>query len=186
MIEENKHLKPSKEIIEFIISYESLHDGDLSTIELEPKLCPAGYWTEGYGSVITVNGKMAHAGIFPTLESILPYRTTKTKEEAKEKLIEALNSRCIYVKNKLTVPVNQSQFDALLSHYYNCGYSKHLYHLVNTNADIEEIKEWFMNHYIKAGGKVLKGLQLRRADEFEIYYYKEYKRDYVISFKKKE
>lgn len=32
--------------------FESLHDGDLTIIGLQPKMCPAGIWTEGYGNAI--------------------------------------------------------------------------------------------------------------------------------------
>lgn len=34
---------------EIVKHYESLHDGDLKQIGLQPKLCPAGIWTQGYG-----------------------------------------------------------------------------------------------------------------------------------------
>src|SRR5665647_1325406 len=39
--------------------FESLHDGDLTIIGLQPKMCPAGIWTEGYGNAIIdpVTGK---------------------------------------------------------------------------------------------------------------------------------
>lgn len=45
-------MKTSENGIILIKHYESLHDGDLSRIGLQPKMCPAGYWTEGYGHAI--------------------------------------------------------------------------------------------------------------------------------------
>ena len=35
-----------------IKSYEGIMDGDPSTINLDPYLCPAGYWTIGWGHVV--------------------------------------------------------------------------------------------------------------------------------------
>ena len=45
-------MKIGKEGIDLIKKWESLHDGNLKLIGLQPKMCPAGYWTEGYGNVI--------------------------------------------------------------------------------------------------------------------------------------
>ena len=42
-------MKTGTKGIELIKSFESLHDGDLSKIGLQPKMCPAQIWTEGYG-----------------------------------------------------------------------------------------------------------------------------------------
>ena len=33
--------------IDLIKEFESLHDGDLKQVGLQPKMCPAGIWTEG-------------------------------------------------------------------------------------------------------------------------------------------
>lgn len=38
--------------IKLLKHYESIHDGDLKTIGLQPKQCPTGYWTMGWGHVI--------------------------------------------------------------------------------------------------------------------------------------
>ena len=47
----------NEELILWIVTYyESLHDGDLKMIGLQPKMCPVGIWTEGYGSAITIDG----------------------------------------------------------------------------------------------------------------------------------
>jgi len=34
-------------LIKLIVRYESLHDGDLKQIGLQPKMDPIGIWTEG-------------------------------------------------------------------------------------------------------------------------------------------
>ena len=38
--------------LNLIKHYESLHDGDMKTIGLQPKQCPVGLWTMGWGHVI--------------------------------------------------------------------------------------------------------------------------------------
>ena len=38
----------NKEGIVLVKHFESLHDGDLTMIGLQPKLCPAGIWKAGY------------------------------------------------------------------------------------------------------------------------------------------
>ena len=72
-----------------------------------------------------------------------------------------LDKFCAHV-NALDRTWTQNQFDALVSFTYNCG-AANLKRLVanRTNAQIAEA----IPKYNKAGGKVLKGLQRRRADE---------------------
>ena len=42
-------MKTNNEGIKLIKDFESLHDGDLTLIGLQPKMDPIGIWTEGYG-----------------------------------------------------------------------------------------------------------------------------------------
>ena len=78
--------------ISLIKFYESLHDGDLKKIGLQPKMCPAGIWTVGYGHALRdidgtwlkgVAGYQRILEIYPDLETI-------TIEEAEELLEEDL------------------------------------------------------------------------------------------------
>ena len=57
---------------EIVKHYESLHDGDLKKIGLQPKLCPAGIWTQGYGRAMRKKN-----GSFMTSKN-----TTKAQAEA--------------------------------------------------------------------------------------------------------
>jgi len=51
----NIDLSPAIDIIK---AFEGLKDGDPSTVRLEPYLCPAGYWTIGWGhTVLDPRGK---------------------------------------------------------------------------------------------------------------------------------
>ena len=68
--------------------------------------------------------------------------------------------------NALNLPLNQNQFDALVSFTYNCGAGS-LKSLCN-NRTIEEIGEKIVL-YNKAGGKVLNGLVRRRNEEQALY-----------------
>ena len=176
-----KELKPSENLINFIRAYESLHDGDLTALGLQPKLDACDIWTEGYGEVMYIEGVRATIRNYPTLASVIPHRTIKTEAEANIKLIDSLNSRALKVNEHITRELKQNEFDALLSHYYNCGYSETLFKLVNKQADSKKIKDWFTKHYITGGGVVLKGLQLRRQDEAQMYFLGDYTRDYKFS-----
>ncbi len=39
-------------IEQLVKGFEGLHDGNRRTPQLEPELCPAGYWTIGWGAVV--------------------------------------------------------------------------------------------------------------------------------------
>ena len=174
-------MKPSKEIVEFIKKYESLHDGDLNVIGLQPKLDGAGIWTEGWGHAMRRNAKFMRLKDYPTLESILPYRKIKTLEEADCYLAADIAKAAQLVRRNLKIRVSQNEFDALLSHCYNCGVSGTLYKRVNGKTSKAAIKDWFVNRYITAQGIPLRGLQYRRNDEWEIFAGINYKREYKLS-----
>ena len=168
----------SPQIKEFIKAYETKHDGDLSTIGLEPKLDGAGIWTEGWGKAMVHNGRFMRVSEYPTLESIMRYRTITNDAEADEALENKLNEIAAGVRKRLRVQVTQYQFDALVSHAYNCGFSDTLYNRINNDAPEERIQEWFTRHFITSGGVRMEGLVLRRYDEYEIWKNINYTREY--------
>ena len=45
-------MKTSSNGIAMIAMFEQYHDGDLSMIGLQPKMCPAGIWTVGLGHAL--------------------------------------------------------------------------------------------------------------------------------------
>jgi lysozyme len=154
--------------IDLIKHFESLHDGDLLEIGLQPKMCPAGIWTEGWGQVIRDLRGQSFKGI-ANKEKAYTNSVVKTKEQA-DKLLE--KSLIVYeeiVMRKIKVPLKENQFDALVSYTYNTGGSDNLFKLINLNAPIEQIKKWFETKYITANGKVLNGLVARRKAEFKLY-----------------
>ena len=72
-----------------------------------------------------------------------------------------------YVNEYVSVPLNQSQFDALCSWVYNLGPAnlKTSTMLRVLNEGKYELVPSEMKKWCKAGGKVLEGLQRRRLAE---------------------
>lgn len=158
-------MKTSQIGIDLIKHFEGLHDGDLSVIGLQPKLCPAGIYTEGYGRAMRdKNGnfikdkKTAYANI-----------SIHTEADAEEALRQDLRVFESIVIQKLKRPVKQNQFDSLVSHAYNTGgSSKTLFEMVNSDNPL--LKSWWVSHYIIGGGKKLNGLIARREAEAKLYF----------------
>lgn len=169
-IQEVATIKTSQKGIDLIKHFESLHDGDLSVIGLQPKMCPAGVWTEGWGHVI----RDGNGNVLKGAENkgmAYAYSTIHTEKKADEVLInEDLPVYEAIVMRKLSIPVNQNQFDALASHTYNTGGSSTLFRLINNKASRDEIYKWFTEHYIMGDGKVLPGLVKRRKAEADLYF----------------
>lgn len=161
-------MRTSKTGIDLIKHFEGLHDGDLHVIGLQPKMCPAGIWTEGYGRAMrddkgkfikgAENKKLAYSRI-----------TIKTEAQAEKALQEDLPSyeRLVIINSKRSL--SQNEFDALVSHRYNTGGSKTLAEMVNSENIL--LKPWWISHYIMGGGKVLKGLVERRKAEAKLYFF---------------
>lgn len=174
--------KPSLQVIVFIKHYEQLHDGSLKMIGLQPKPDARGIWTEGYGhAMVDRSGKFRTTKDYPTIQSILPYQTVYTEKEALYLLERDVNIFANGVNRRLKIKVSQHQFDALVSHAYNCGFSETLYRRVNSRASEKDIKSWFTTKYITADGQYLKGLQYRRNDEYQIWAGINYEREYNLS-----
>lgn len=164
-------MKTSNLGVSLIKHFESLHDGDLSKIGLQPKECPAGILTIGYGHALKdingswlkgVNGYRRMLEIYPDLETI-------TIEEAEDLLIEDLQ----YFEdriNSLKLKLTQYQFDAVVSFCFNCGFGNFLSStlLRRIKGEKGSIAEAFAM-WSKAGGKTLKGLVLRRESESILY-----------------
>jgi lysozyme len=162
-------MKTSNIGIELIKEFESLHDGDSSLIGLQPKMCPAGVWTEGYGHAMRdskgnfIKGKA---------NKTLAYNNAKvkTKTEATKLLFQDLDPREYIVEQKVKVDLNQNQFDALVSYVYNTGGSSTLYNLINKKAPDADIKKWIETKYISADGVKLAGLVRRRKAESNLFF----------------
>ena len=82
-----------------------------------------------------------------------------------------------YVNNSVTAPINQDQFDALVSWVYNLGggnlKASTMLKVLNA-GQYEEVPAQMMR-WNKAGGKVLEGLTRRRQAEANLFMGKEWK-----------
>lgn len=157
-------MKISQIGIDLIKHFEGLHDGDLKQIGLQPKKCPAGIWTQGYGIAMRdKNANFLKGNVMP--------KVTISEAEAEMLLDQTLDVFENIVTRKIKILIKQNQFDALVSHTYNTGGSDTLFKLINQKAPAEQIKKWFETKYITAGGKKLNGLIERRKAESKLFFH---------------
>ena len=90
-----------------------------------------------------------------------------TQQRADALLLNLIPKYEAIIKGKVTVNLNQNQFDALLSFVWNTGGSKTLFSLINTNDT--GVYDFWTKNYIKGGGVVLPGLVSRRKTEADLY-----------------
>lgn len=129
----------------------------------------AGVWTIGWGATYYRDGKKVKQG------------DVISQQEADELFDFHLNQFCTEVKCIVFQPLNDNQFSALVSFAYNVGSDidadslaeglgdSTLLKKVNMNPNNPSIRDEFMK-WVRAGGKVLKGLQRRRAAEADLYF----------------
>lgn len=128
----------------------------------KPYLCPAGVPTIGYGSTYYQNGvkvKLTDPAI---------------SEEAAEQLLKVNLVHYERGVDSMTKDhINQTQFDALVSFAYNVGLVNYknstLLKRVNADPNDPDIEKQFMR-WVRAGGKVIKGLIVRRNAEAALYF----------------
>lgn len=136
------------------------HEG----LSLKPYLCPAKIPTIGYGNTYYPNGKRVTLLDEPI-----------TKEYALEIFKEIADRFAKAVSKLVVVPLNQNQFNALVSFAYNVGVANFqkstLLKKVNKNKDDISIELEF-NKWVFAKGVKLNGLVKRRKDESNIYFKK--------------
>ena len=161
-------MNTSQKGLSLIVSYEGLHDGDLKQTGIQPKMDPVGIWTEGYGRAMKKPNGSWVKGIADK-NYAYAHITIKTEKEAQIALSQDIKVYETIVARNIKVPLNQNQFDALVSYVYNTGGSSTLYKLINTKAKIKDIETWWTTRYISGQGKVLPGLIRRRKEEFNLY-----------------
>ena len=117
-------------------------------VRLTAYKCPAGVYTIGYGHTRGVQ-----RGMRITEEEAIAYLTA-----------DLLNSEKAVERYDSVYHWNQNEFDALVSFTFNCGAANLRSLLRNGRRNRSQIAET-LPLYRKAGGKVLKGLERRRAAE---------------------
>ena len=133
-------MKTSQRGINFIKQFEG--------VRLTAYKCPAGVYTIGYGHTRGVT-----RGMKITEEEASAFLAADLRNS--EKAVERYDS--IY-------HWNQNEFDALVSFTFNCGAANLRSLLRNGRRNRSQIAAT-LPLYRKAGGKVLKGLERRRAAE---------------------
>ena len=158
-------MKTSENGLDLIKHYESIHDGDLTKIGLQPKVDPVGIWTVGWGRALrTPRGSWIKD--FSDIERYHPEMLTIDENRADE----LLQSDLLPVENWLNLQesLDQNEFDALVSFAFNCGISalenSTLWRRIKASADAPMITDAFLM-WNKGGGKVLNGLTFRRKTE---------------------
>jgi lysozyme len=140
-------------------------------VRSRPYQCPALLWTVGVGHVIDPH----HAKVPLADRKQLPipagWDRVLTAEEIDEILRKDLNRFEAGVLRLIKVSMTQGQFDGLVSFSFNVG----LGNLQNSTlrmkmnrGDYAGAAEQFLV-WTKAGGKVLKGLVIRRTHEKEMF-----------------
>lgn len=152
--------------IDLIKSFEGIRDGDKLTPNFDAYLCPANYWTIGYGHVVRSGGVMLH-GPENKAKARQAYPNGLTLEQCENLLAEDLTGYCRAVESLVKVPISDNQFAALVSLSYNIGqgaFSKSTLLMRLNRCDYSGAAEQF-ERWNKAGGKVLAGLTRRRIAE---------------------
>ena len=117
-------------------------------LRLTAYMCPAGVYTIGYGHTRGVK-----RGMKITEEEASAFLTADLRNS--EKAVERYDSVYHW---------NQNEYDALVSFTFNCGATNLRALLRNGRRNRSQIAAT-LPLYRKAGGKVLKGLERRRAAE---------------------
>ena len=124
-------------------------------LRLKAYKCPGGVWTIGYGHT---------AGVKPGM--------VISEAQAEEYLMADLIASEKYL-NDLRLAINQNQFDALISFFYNVGtgnFSRStLLRKVRANPQDNSIMDEFLK-WVYSKGRVLPGLQRRRLAEMKLYF----------------
>lgn len=157
--------------VEIIKSFEGIADGDPSTVNLDPYLCPSGYWTIGWGHVVrditgsTFRGKESKAAA----KRIYPKGITR--KEAEVILLNDIKKVEAFISSTVKVPLNDNQLAALISFTFNVGHGNFnrstLLRRLNAKdyaAVPAQLKRWN-----KSNGRVSKGLTRRRELEAKLW-----------------
>ena len=129
------------------------HEG----VRSRPYRCPANLWTVGVGHLIGDGKSLPDS-----------WNRTFTKEEIDGLLKSDLRRFELGVHKMLpNVPLRQHEFDAIISFCFNLGlgcFQRSTLRQALLRGDKKAAMESLVK-YCRAGGKILKGLQIRRLDE---------------------
>lgn len=126
----------------------------------KPYLCPAGYWTIGYGTVFKPDGSQVNENHEPI-----------TKETAEEWLQHELRHNYMAGVLKLSplLADRPEALGAITDFAYNLGVARYRASTLRKRINAED---WAgareeLGRWVRGGGKILRGLVLRRKAEAE-------------------
>ena len=123
----------------------------------KPYLCPAGRCTIGYGHVLTPE----ELKVFAVIDETMAEKWLANDAAVAE----------IAVRRLVTTPLQQNQFDALVSFTFNLGtgsLQRSTLRRVINRAELNSIPTQWMR-WVWGGGRKLPGLAKRRAAELAFY-----------------
>lgn len=171
----------NKATTDLIKYFESLHDGNLQKIGLQPKMDPVGIWTEGWGRAMIDPATKKFLKGAANAGRATQYQTIDTKEEADIALETDLKRYVKYADDAIGADIwdklNENQRGALTSFVYNCGVGDPAYKIwgnvrafINGTMTKVALITYWETSVIKSGGKILKGLVNRRAAEPKLFF----------------
>ncbi|MDD2465639.1 MAG: lysozyme [Desulfobulbus sp.] len=157
--------------VELIKSFEGILDGNPRTVNLDPYLCPAGYWTIGWGHVVLDPRGKQIKGAENKKQAFAIYPTGLPLAEAEVLLADDIRRFSAGVEKLLQVEISDARFCALLSFAYNVGIGalarSTLLRVIN-EGNPHKAPDQFLR-WTKSGGKVLAGLKRRREAEVNLW-----------------
>jgi len=162
----------TKSGFDLIKHYESLHDGDLSQIGLQPKMDCLGIWTEGWGAAIYDSENRIVKGA-ANKSKAYEFSKIKTEAQAEADLIAKVSRIESAVRSYFNPKVffTDNEVSAITCFSYNCGLGalkgSTLLRKLNMGdrGRIDEILNWDKGQ--DANGKMIQlpGLTARRKSE---------------------
>lgn len=143
------------------------HEG----VRYKPYRCPALLWTVGVGHVLYPEQGKLPMDQRMAFQLRLQDNRTWTKEEVDALLVYDLKRFVRGVSVYCPTGLNQGRIDALVSFAFNLGngtLQRSTLRMKHNRGDYIGASNEFLK-YVKAGGKVLKGLVKRRNDERAFY-----------------
>ena len=154
----------SEKGIQLIKHFEGCH--------LKPYLCPALLWTVGYGHVLYPEQNRLPLAQRKSYNLKIEHFRNWEQSEVDALLKQDLQRFELGVMRYITVPLKQNEFDALVSFSFNLGLGTLQRSSIRSKlnrGDKEGAIETLLK-YCRAGGKILKGLQRRRAAEADLFF----------------
>ena len=163
-----RNLQPA---IDLLKAFEGLKDGDPTTVRLDPYLCPAGYWTIGWGHVVLDPKGNQIKGPENKQRAREVYPHGLSLDEAAVLLADDVRRFAAGVYRSIKVPLTDNQFGALVSFSFNVGHGAFSRSTLRTFVNqqlFDKVPSQFMR-WTKSNGKELPGLVRRRRAEVNLW-----------------